>query len=288
MSQTATTTEAPKRTWVVRLQVTDEPLPISTEAQDHQHALKVANDFRARDNWQSLLAIAANYAVIGTCVLLADHGLPPAISPTLHWAVYILSCLLIASRLRGFENLVHEASHYNLFRQPSTHYALQFLYAFPVFRVLQDYRRGHLLHHKHLGDPTRDPDLVRIVDLGLDRVPDAPVYYLLGLPFSGAIHWEYLTTTFVDFWTLRDEYPAKAVFWAAVLAGAVSSPAAARVLALYYAVPLLLVLPVLRYWAEAAEHIGLDLRGKFGSSRSNLGFFHKWFSECCPPASLSN
>ena len=267
------TTTVPQTTTSVTLfQVTAEQSPVHSEAQDYQHALKIANQFRRREDLKGLFAIMANYAVIGACVMAAEQN----------WvfcrAVYMAACLVISSRLRGFENLVHEASHYNLFTSPAMHYKLQGLYAFPVLRVLSDYRRGHLVHHQHLGDAARDPDLVRIRALGLDRVPEAPFYYLFALPLSGAIHWEYMATTFVEFWTSSEAYPGKAAFWAAVLGVAAFHDATARLLGLYYAVPFFLILPVLRYWAEAAEHLGLDLTGKFGNSRSNLGLAHAWFS----------
>lgn len=261
------------------LSVEDRP-PSEVEAEAHKHALQVANGFRTRDGRQSLAVILANYAVMGACVAGSERAWAAATS-SLGWAAYAAACLLIASRMRGFECLVHEASHYNLFATPGAHYTWQWLYAFPFFRVLEDYRRGHLIHHQHLGDVTRDPDLVRIVALGLDRAPDAPLYYLFFLPLSGYIHWEYITTTFADYWTISPGYPGKALFWVTVLAGAIIHTPTARLLALYYVVPFFLILPVLRYWAEAAEHVGLNLTGKFGHSRSNLGFFHQWFSKCC-------
>ena len=282
MSQSATNT-AQTTTLAEHLHFED------AEAEAHNHALKVANGFRTRDDRKALLAILANYAVIGTCVAVSEQVWVAASpgAPALGWAVYAAACLLIASRMRGFECLVHEASHYNLFEVPATHYALQWLYAFPVFRVLEDYRRSHLIHHQRLGDATRDPDLVRIIALGLDHTPDAPFYYLFVLPLSSYIHWEYISTTFAEYWTIPAGYPNKAIFWVAILAGAAAHPPTARLLSLYYAVPFFLLLPVLRYWAEAAEHVGLDLTGKFGHSRSNLGFVHKWFSKYFSLASLS-
>ena len=105
------------------------------------------------------------------------------------------------------------------------------------------------------------------------------MYYLAFLPFSGYIHWEYLSTTFVDFWTSTASYPSKALFWAAVAAGAYFNETFARLFGLYYAVPFFVVLPIVRYWAEASEHLGMDMTGKFGNSRSNLGFSHRWFSK---------
>lgn len=255
-----------------------EPLPV-TESQQFQHALRLANTFRSRDSRKSLLAIFTNYAIIGSCIFLLEQAWCNQSSDAMIWAIYAAVCLIIASRMRAFENLVHEASHFNLFKSPSTHYTLQFLYAFPVFRVLEDYRHSHLIHHQHLGDPNKDPDLIRIFELGLDKVTEDPVYYFFTMPFSGYIHWEYLSTTFADFWSSRAAYPSKAIFWAAVLAASYANETLALRMGLYYVVPFFLVLPIIRYWAEMSEHLGMDMTGKFGNSRSNLGFSHKWFSK---------
>ncbi|KAI0192414.1 fatty acid desaturase-domain-containing protein [Astrocystis sublimbata] len=264
--------EAPQ---VERLDVDNLPV---TEARQFQHAFGLANVFRSRDGRKSLLAIFSNYAVIGLCLVLSEQDWPSSYSSAIGWCVYATACIVISSRLRAFEVLVHEASHFNLFKSPSMHYNLQFLYAFPVFRDLEDYRRSHLIHHQHLGDPTKDPDLVRIVELGLDNMSDDPVFYLFALPFSGFIHWEYLSTVFVDFWTLPSARTSKVAYWAAVVAGMYFHQGFARIIGLYHLVPLFVILPVTRYWSEASEHLGLNMTGKFGNSRSNIGFSQLWFS----------
>ena len=173
------------------------------------------------------------------------------------------------------ENLVHEASHNNLFLSAPLHQRSQFLYAFPVFRVLEGYRRSHMAHHKHLGDPQKDPDVVRLLGLGLDRLPERPIWFLLGMPMTGYLTYEYLTTTFREFWVSPSSRLSKTVFWILIML-AVWWTATFREFAYYYLVPLLAILPVTRYWAEAAEHLGLDLREEFGSSRTNIGFLHMW------------
>ncbi|CAN8098494.1 unnamed protein product [Discula destructiva] len=255
-----------------------------TEEQNFRKAVALANQFRARDTIKGLTAIFTNYAVIGACVFVAEWtssntfrtGTSTPADVTISWTVYLIATAVIASRMRAFECLVHEASHLNLFRSPSAHYRLQFLYAFPVFRLLEDYRRSHLIHHSHLGDPTRDPDVIRILELGLDGVHESPIYYLVGLPLSGYVHFEYLTTTFAEFWTSRTQYPLKALYWAAIVAAVCLTKTSAW-FACYYLVPLFVVLPVTRYWAEAAEHLGLNLGARFGNSRTNVGWSQRWY-----------
>lgn len=241
-----------------------------------QQALAVAETYRIRNSLKASVAIANNYLVSASCIAVVEWAFRMSqMSATASYALYLLSLFIIASRMRAMENLVHEASHNNLFPSAPLHQRFQFLYAFPVFRVLEDYRRSHMVHHKHLGDPQKDPDVLRLHDLGLDRLPERPVWYLLGVPMTGYLTYEYLTTTFREFWGSPSSRLSKLVFWFAVLL-AVWWTATFQEFAYYYLIPLLAVLPVTRYWAEAAEHLGLDLRGGFGSSRTNIGFLHMW------------
>lgn len=241
-----------------------------------QEALAVAQTYRGRDSLKASVAIASNYLVWASCIAVVELALRTSrMSATASYALYLISVLIIASRMRAMENLVHEASHNNLFPSATLHQRLQCLYAFPVFRILQDYRRSHMVHHKHLGDPQKDPDVLRLHDLGLDRLPERPVWYLLGLPMTGYLTYEYLTTTFREFWVSSSSRLSKIVFWLAVLL-AVWWSDTFQGFAYYYLIPFLAVLPVTRYWAEAAEHLGLDLRGELGSSRTNIGFLHMW------------
>lgn len=241
-----------------------------------QQALAVAKEYRIRNSLKASVAIANNYLVSASCIAVVEWAFRTShMSAATSYTLYLLSILIIATRMRAMENLVHEASHNNLFSSAPLHQRFQFLYAFPVFRVLEDYRRSHMAHHKHLGDPQKDPDVVRLQDLGLDRLPERPVWYLLGLPMTGYLTYEYLTTTFREFWGSPSSRVSKLVFWFAALL-AVWWTATFREFAYYYLIPFLAVLPVTRYWAEIAEHLGLDLREGFGSSRTNIGFLHMW------------
>ncbi|KAI4095879.1 MAG: hypothetical protein LQ339_007117 [Xanthoria mediterranea] len=252
------------------------PAP-DVETESVQYAAGLAKSHRERDASKAFAAILSNYVVVASCVWASEtaaeaSSLPPGAGR----AIYLLLVLLIASRMRAFENLVHEASHNNLFPSANDHHYFQFLYAFPVFRLVEDYRRSHLVHHKHLGDRHKDPDIVRLFSLGLDKLSETPQWYILGMPMTGFLTYEYLTTSFREFWTSSTSRPAKTVYWGSVMLG-IAYWQMYRSFMYYYLVPFLFVLPVTRYWAEISEHLGLDLRGHFGSSRSNIGFLHTWY-----------
>ena len=250
---------------------------MSSQDTSIRHALALANTYHARKSSKALIAIANSYLISVSCVALTQSAIGTSYSSeTVSKALYILSTLIIASRMRALENLVHEASHKNLFSSAHLHQRLQFLYAFPVCRVVEDYRRSHIMHHKHLGDPQKDPDIVRLYSLGLDHLPERPAWYLLGIPMTGFLTYEYLTTTFRGFWESPSSRLSKSVFWITVMLAVVYTNNLQQFV-YYYIIPFLVVLPVTRYWAEASEHLGLDLRGDFGSSRTNIGFVHRWY-----------
>lgn len=254
--------------------VKSEPCEDST-----QYAISLTKPFRTRSGCQTSIAIVSNYGIAIACIAISELSMETSyIAPAWSKLVYLLAVCTIASRLRALENLVHEASHNNLFASPAVHQRLQLLYAFPVFRVVQDYRSSHMTHHKYLGDPERDPDILRLYGFGLDRLPERPYWYLFGLPMTGFLTYEYLTTTFSEFWMSSSARLSKTAYWTIIMLVVTS-----RGLLLlhqflyYYLVPLLVILPVTRYWAEMSEHLGLDLRGSFGNSRTNIGLAHTWY-----------
>lgn len=169
---------------------------------------------------------------------------------------------------------------HNLFTSIRLHDQLEFLFAFPAFRIVQIFRVLHLEHHKYLGDPVRDADVVRLISFGVigpNRPSPAKWYWLIfGLPFTGFFHYEYLITLFYEFWTCSESYPSKLIYWASVLAG-VHHFGVWKGFALYYVVPWLGILPITRWWAELGEHLGQDMTKYFGNSRTNDGFWQRWW-----------
>lgn len=66
--------------------------------------------------------------------------------------------LLHGTAQRSLNNVLHDSAHGNVVARPSRF--LKWLLSAPIFADFDLYRRVHLAHHAHLGDPKRDPDLV--------------------------------------------------------------------------------------------------------------------------------
>jgi len=246
-----------------------------------KEAISITNRHKRRDNSKAILAIANNYITCFACASLCKYIERKYTEvPLTWWTAYIIAILIIASRLRAFENLVHEASHNNLFSVARFHDRLEFLFAFPVFRVLKIYRTQHIDHHKYIGDPVLDADITRMMHYGLvsDKPLDARKFYwlLYGFPFTGWLHYEYMITTFAEFWMTPTSYPSKILYWFTVLA-AVHFYDIWGDFFHYFVVPWILILPITRWWAEMSEHLGLNMTDHFGNSRTNDGFWQRWW-----------
>ncbi len=86
--------------------------------------------------------------------------------------IYAMSMILIGSRMRALENLLHDASHFQLFKNKKLNdFAGMFLCAFPIVNSLFAYRKAHLNHHRYFGDKNLDPDLIRYKKMGMDDSP---------------------------------------------------------------------------------------------------------------------
>jgi fatty acid desaturase len=116
-------------------------------------------------NWWVLLRQWCIFAVVvATCCawhrLVTDRGWPIALIVP----VYVLSAFIIGAWVQNrLSCLVHEASHYVLFKNRVLNDLVANLFvAFPFFGTISNYRIGHWAHHRHVNDPQHDPDLQRL------------------------------------------------------------------------------------------------------------------------------
>lgn len=121
------------------------------------------------DNVSNWLHILRDYAVlaavIAVCMTVYHAALVRGKSQVWLAPLYVASVVVIGawvqSRLSG---LVHEASHYSLFKNRKLNdFAANWFLLFPIFGVIANYRAGHWSHHRHVNDEQRDPDLARLL-----------------------------------------------------------------------------------------------------------------------------
>lgn len=99
-----------------------------------------------------------------------------------------LSLVVIGSRQRALSNLVHDASHYNLFASKTLNdFISNFLGAYPMLDCTEKYRTSHLQHHLYLGSLDLDPDSKTHLRYGFnDQSPPRNSYWrvMKGLIFN--------------------------------------------------------------------------------------------------------
>lgn len=207
------------------------------------------------DNWHNLLYLAREYGFIFTAILACK--LFPSIP------LYLGAILLISARMRALDSFTHEASHGNLFRNPTLNYwAGLLLCAFPVGSSLTAYRVSHADHHRYLADPERDPDRVRYRELGVDAFPtDRPqlirhflkVFLLMHVPgyVWGAVKGYVYSPEVPQF-----EQIARWLFWGGAIA-LILVCGWEREFLLFWLVPYLSLFQIIRYLSEISEHGGL-------------------------------
>ena len=79
--------------------------------------------------------------------------------------IYVAAVLIIGIWVQNrLACLVHESSHYSLFKnRVMNDVVANLLVAFPFFGLISSYRVGHWGHHRHVNDPEKDPDLLRLM-----------------------------------------------------------------------------------------------------------------------------
>ena len=215
------------------------------------------------DNVTNVAFVAADWLVIAGAVA-ASVRLDSALA--LAAAVLIVGC-----RQRALMNLLHQASHGQLFaNRVANRWCGRLLIAFPLAMSLDAYRRTHLAHHRHLWDEARDPKTIRYAALGLVRAPRRvsrfAVRHLLGA--LALLHVPFNVGTAVRAtgapWRER---AALLAFWAAVVTVALLT-GVERHLVTYWVLPYATTFQIIRYWAETAEHAGLRSQDAWLATRN--------------------
>ncbi len=77
--------------------------------------------------------------------------------------------LFIGTRLRGFNNIVHECTHFAFSERREDNVLLGKISAALILASFRDYRDQHMTHHTHVGDYDHDQDMQRIRTLRLEE-----------------------------------------------------------------------------------------------------------------------
>ncbi|MDX2036217.1 MAG: fatty acid desaturase [Isosphaeraceae bacterium] len=123
------------------------------------------------DRWTNVRCIAREYAGLTASLALAALALDAWSTGAIGTAGFALAATPLIALVAAFQHrlsgLAHDASHGVLFpNRLANELASDLLLLFPLAAMTQKYRHAHLGHHRHVNDPERDPDWIRLQSSG--------------------------------------------------------------------------------------------------------------------------
>jgi len=191
--------------------------------------------------------------------------------------------VLAARFQRGLEVLVHEGSHYNLHRTPlgragkTNDRTTNWLAAYPTFSDVRTFREAHLPHHNLFGTE-HDPCFHRFARFDWQHLARTkPLLFIRQMAGQmGPYIWGWWSQVGTN-WKV---FLRGCLWHLLILALPLWALLGSRGLLLwawYWLVPFVVVLPVLRFVAEAGKHRYEDTEDVFDATVSNVGFIHRWY-----------
>jgi fatty acid desaturase len=177
-----------------------------------------------------------------------------------------VAMFFIGTRLRGFNNIVHECSHFSFTTRREDNVFFGSFCSSLLLGCFRDYRDLHMTHHAHCGDYDKDLDLQGIRSFRLEN----PVTRLMILrhvltPLFG-LHLLHIPKINLS---ARDGEPYRTMkigLIAAAIIFLVLDPLAAILLVW---LPFLWVYSAINYWTECIDHGGLlDAENDLETSRN--------------------
>lgn len=227
------------------------------------------------------LSIATATVDHATILLLATAHFWLGTRVSLVWLVtYAVVAVLIARQQRGLEVMTHEGSHFNWCRSSRwwNDTCVDALAAVAVFATVKGFRADHVLHHGRIGTAD-DPCFRRYVwQLDVDNIKRSSCS-----AYAGSIIVR-LGTYVIGWWTGPFGISIRSLLYGALWHGAlVLLPLSRKVgfgtamvlWLLYYGIPFFVLLPPLRFMAEANKHRYTENNGTvFGATFNNVGIVH--------------
>ncbi|AVO06278.1 fatty acid desaturase (plasmid) [Staphylococcus simulans] len=223
-----------------------------------------------KDNYHNIFALPFDWLVIfGSAYLSITTG---------NIFVYLLSIIIIGSRMRAFDNLMHEACHRSLFTNKFYNKWIACIFvAFPIFTSFTTYCNSNFQHHRNLWDENNDPDTKRYRIVGLDKsqedtkkfISDHIIKVLLLFHVPKYI----LGTVFANLYSKdipKSEFWTRNILWIVLILSSIVFNSGYTLLFFWF-VPLLTTFQIIRYWAEMAEHSGLNNDTELTASRNTFG-----------------
>lgn len=202
----------------------------------------------------------------------------------LSMVTYLISFFVISTRQRLLENIIHEATHFNLCKSFRLNDIMAWSFAaLPLFHNLESERELHIKgHHVNFWNEKLDPDFIRYKNMGLDKLPAAS-YGELAKVLINAFP-SYLLDLIPTFFLQKNQkikYKILTlVYWSIVL-NVFYNLNYFNIIFYYWLTPFVFGLTAIRFFAELSEHASLGCKNAFFSTRNNIGWFNENFIHPC-------
>jgi fatty acid desaturase len=162
--------------------------------------------------------------------------------------------MLIATRLRGLNNIVHECSHYTFTRSIRANIVFGRIAAVVLLGGFRKYEREHATHHTFLGDHEQDKDFENLQVFGIDQaVTWSSLARHVATPILG-LHLRRYFPVDLSFEDGRTVGLAKLGLLGAVALGVWLAPVTTLLMVL---LPYLYLMTAINYWNDCVDHAGL-------------------------------
>jgi len=223
----------------------------------------------------SLLALAGDWSLIALAAIASWSTFKAFGFTFTSVAVYLVAFVVIGSRQKGLENIMHEGTHLNLSPKPLWNDRIALwcvgMWMTPGWTPGLE-RPGHIgAHHENFGDKDADFEFFGYQKLGLGRLP------LSSLVGSGWILlYTFLRTTRWRVHGILSSFGPRA---AVLIILAIAVLFFLRLLVpvlIYWILPYILVYMPMRFLAEVSEHMALGHGTEFATTRNKLGWFQEY------------
>ena len=166
----------------------------------------------------------------------------------------VLLTILIATRYRGINNIIHECCHFSFSSNKQQNVTLGSIAAALLFASYKSYREEHLTHHTYLGDFDHDMDFMhrRVFKFDEQLSPSVILRHIF-TPILCLHMWHYFSLDF----SARDGRLYQMFKFTLVLAVAVAAYLDPVATILLFIIPFVWAFSAVNYWTDCVDHGGL-------------------------------
>ncbi|CAH9018793.1 fatty acid desaturase [Candidatus Nitrosacidococcus sp. I8] len=243
-------------------------------------------DLMQTNPWMSIAAYAMDWGIMLGAAIISWQVFYILGIGIISLSIYVIAAFIIASRQKGIENMIHEASHSNLTRNRKLNDTICYwagaMWLHPGL-ALENERKDHVEgHHGFFWDPVRDPKYQGHKSTGLDELPQKTKWnaiHILARAFARAYRWKLFAI--IKGGSLLK--PAKSSYEMARRITVILTVVSLAYLGLfvpfilYFFLPAILFLPLISFIAQMSEHAGTIGDTEFKKTRNKLGFIQEYF-----------